>query len=192
MAYNTADQLCWAYTGSSTNPCGSAPTGATTYTYDADGNQTASSAGLALAYNPVNQTTNMTNPTGGTPTAMAYTGINSALRTAAGSTTSTNNTFGAATSTTAGTTLYFTRDPNGSLNSLLDGTSRYYYLYDGTGDVIGVTNSTGTVEVTYSYDPYGNTTTGTLAATNPYRYKTGYTDPTGYTKFGTRYYDRVS
>jgi RHS repeat-associated protein len=190
MAYNSADQLCWAFVGTSTNACASAPTGSNTYTYDADGNQTASSGGLALSYNPINQATSMTNLSGGSATSMTYTGINSALRTAAGSTTFTNNTFGAATSTTSGTTLYFTRDPDGSLNSLLDGSSRYYYLYDGTGNIIGLVNSTGTQEATYTYDPYGTTTSsGTLAATNPYQYKGGYTDPTGYIKFGTRYYN---
>jgi YD repeat-containing protein len=39
-AYNAADQLCWRYTGSSASGCGTPPAGATTYGYDAAGNQT--------------------------------------------------------------------------------------------------------------------------------------------------------
>jgi len=31
-AYNAANELCWAYTGSSSNACSTAPTGAVTYT----------------------------------------------------------------------------------------------------------------------------------------------------------------
>jgi RHS repeat-associated protein len=44
---------------------------------------------------------------------------------------------------------------------------------------------------TYSYDPWGVTTTvGTV--TNPYQYAGGYTDTqTGLTKFGTRYYNPI-
>ena len=41
----------------------------------------------------------------------------------------------------------------------------------------------------YGYDPYGNTTTHTGTAPNPWGYAGGYTDTTGLIKFGTRYYD---
>src|SRR5207237_5329072 len=47
-AYNTADQLCWAYTGSSNNSCASPPAGATTYTFDANGNELGSSRRASL------------------------------------------------------------------------------------------------------------------------------------------------
>jgi hypothetical protein len=85
--------------------------GAVTYTYDADGNQTASSAGAANTYNPLNQTASMTPKTGGTPLTMTYTGTDNTQRTAAGGTTFTNNALGVASSTTSGTTTYFTRSP---------------------------------------------------------------------------------
>src|ERR1700761_1170425 len=118
----------------------------------------------------------MTNATGGSSTALTYTGINNAQRTAAGSTSFTNNTFGVATSTTSGATDYFTYDPSGRLNSTVIGGSRYYYLYDGQGNIIGLINTSGAQVATYSYDPYGNTTSsGTEATANPFRYQGGYT-----------------
>jgi RHS repeat-associated protein len=38
--YDDANQLCWIYTGTSSNTCSSAPSGATTYTYDNAGRRT--------------------------------------------------------------------------------------------------------------------------------------------------------
>jgi RHS repeat-associated protein len=190
MAYTTADQLCWAYTGTSANPCGTTPTGAVTYAYDADGNQTTSSAGETNTYNTVNQTASMTAPTGGTAVSMAYTGTDNTQRTTAGSTTFTTSTLGVATSTTSGTTTYFTRDPAGRLNSIVVAGTRYYYLYDGTGSIVGLITTAGAQVATYTYTPYGTTTTsGTQAANNPFRYEAGYQDTTSYYKFGARYYN---
>ena len=72
------------------------------------------------------------------------------------------------------------------------GTS-YYYLHDGHGIIIGPHHQrTGTRDATYTYDPYGNTTTTAtgIAATNPFRYNSGYQDPaTGYYHYGARYYN---
>jgi len=134
----------------------------------------------------------MTNPTGGASTSMAYTGIFNSQRVTVGTATLTNNAFGAAASTTSGAATYFTRASTGNLVSMLTGGARYYYLYDGLGNVIGLVNATGTQIATYTYDPYGNLTSSAptgVGATNPYRYKAGYTDPTGDTKLGARYYN---
>ena len=189
MAYNTADELCWAYVGTSSDACGTAPTGATTYSYDNNGNQTSSSAGLTLAYNPANQAVSMTNPTGANTTAMTYAGVGNAQRVTAGTTTYNNNTFGVASATTSGSTTYFTYDPDGRPNSLVAGGSRYYDLYDGLGNIIGLINTSGTQQAAYTYDPYGNITSssGTEASANPLQYETGYADVTGYAHFGARY-----
>ncbi len=59
-AYNGGDELCWAYTGTSTNTCATTPTGATTYSFDANGNETGNSAGSSFSYNGKNQTTSVT------------------------------------------------------------------------------------------------------------------------------------
>jgi len=189
FAYSAADAQCWAVSGASSNTCASPPTGANIYTYDADGNQTSSTAGESISYNPVNQTTSLT-PAGGSALAMAYTGTDSTQRTTAGTTTFANSIFGAAASTTAGNITYLTHDATGGLNSIVVGTTRYYIYYDGAGSVAGMFNTTGGSVATYTYNPYGTTTsTGTEAAANPYRYKGGYQDTTGYYKFGTRYYN---
>jgi RHS repeat-associated protein len=188
QTYSASDALCWAVAGTSSNACASPPTGATTYSYDADGNQTGNSAGLLITYNPYGQT-NKVNPVGGTSTSMAYTGTDSTQRTIAGSADFTNSIFGVASSTTGSTTTYFTWDPSGRLNSVLVGGNRYYVYYDGSGSVAGMFNSSGSSVATYAYDPYGNTTSsGSEAAANPFRFKGGYADTTGYYKFGTRYY----
>jgi RHS repeat-associated protein len=190
-------QLCWTLPSASGASCGSPPTGSTTYTTDASGNQTASTppsgTGESISYNPLGQTSSVTPAGSSTAVAMTYTGANSTQRTQAGPTTFTNNAFGIAASTTSSTTTYFAYNPTGkpnTLNSMLVGTARYYYLYDGLGNIIGLINSSGTRDATYTYDPYGNTTTsGTEASANPFRFQGGYQDTTGYYKFGTRYYN---
>jgi YD repeat-containing protein len=84
-AFNAADELCWAYSGSSSNSCSSAPTGATTYTYDFNGNETGNSTGGLFSYNPKNQTTAIT--FGGTTLSpLIYSGTDQTQRTGAGST----------------------------------------------------------------------------------------------------------
>lgn len=61
---------------------------------------------------------------------------------------------------------------------------------DGAGSVAGLFNSSGTVVANYTYDPYGSTTaSGPQAGVNPFRFKGGYQDPTGFYKFGTRFYN---
>ncbi|MGH9086923.1 MAG: RHS repeat-associated core domain-containing protein, partial [Acidimicrobiales bacterium] len=191
MAYDPANELCWAKSGTSSNACSSAPSGAVTYTYDADGNQTANSAGEAIGYNSLNQTTAL-KPAGGSTESFAYTGVDSTERTQAGTATFTNNELGVASRTKGSTTAYFTYLPagkTGRLNSMQVGSSRYYYLYDGLGNVDGLIDGTGTRAATYAFSPYGTTTSssGTQASTNPFRYEAGYTDTTGFVHFGARY-----
>ncbi len=101
----------------------------------------------------------------------------------------------------------YTRDPYGNLTTLrLPATAgsdagetshNYYYLFDGLGSVIGLTDAEGNLAATYTYDPDGNqlnsTQPGLSAAEqveNPWRYASGYHEPlTGLTKFGERYYN---
>ena len=189
LAYNASDALCWAVSGTSSNACGSAPTGSTTYTYDANGNQTASSAGESITYNSVNQTTSLT-PAGGSALSMAYTGTDSTQRTSAGSTTYANGLLGVAESTTGSTTTYFQYTPSGRINDIIVGGTHYFLYYNGAGSVAGLFNTSGANEASYTYDPYGTTTaSGMDASFDPFRFKGGYQDTTGYYKLGTRYYN---
>lgn len=72
------------------------------------------------------------------------------------------------------------------------GANRSYYLFDGLGSVVAVTNANGGVTNSYAYDPYGVTTETKAALTNvfnPWRYAGEYQDTsTGLYKIGARYY----
>ena len=68
----------------------------------------------------------------------------------------------------------------------------YYPLYDGSGHVVGLTDSAGTLVAQYTYGPFGEliSATGPMADANPIRYATKYFDKeTGLYYFGRRYYD---
>jgi RHS repeat-associated protein len=192
FGYNAANQLCWMYAGSSSNPCASAPTGATTYTFDANGNEIGSSSGASFSYNPKNQTTAITYG-GGTVSPLVYAGTGQGFRTTAGSTTLDNGPFGVQIATASGTSTYYLRDNRGNLIAERIGSNRYYYLDDGFGSVVAVISGDGlTVGDRYGYDPYGNTTYHSCTIANPWGYAGGYTDSTGLIKFGARYYDPVT
>lgn len=92
--------------------------------------------------------------------------------------------------TSGGSTQYYTRENGGNVISLRSGGTRYYYLVDGLGSVVGQVNTTATKVNSYSYDPYGKQLSATETIANPWRYASGYYDTaTGLTKFGARYYN---
>ncbi|MGA8014861.1 MAG: RHS repeat-associated core domain-containing protein, partial [Candidatus Dormiibacterota bacterium] len=191
-AYNAGDELCWAYTGTSSNGCSSAPTGATTYSFDADGNETGSSAGASFSYNTKSQTTSITYG-GTTLSSLAYTDQGQDERISAGSTTFDNSTNATAISTTSGTSTYYLYDDQGGVLGERIGSNHYYFLTDAEGSVVAVINGSGqTVSDRYGYDPYGNTTYESGSVANPFGYAGGYTDGTGLIHFGARYYDPLT
>jgi hypothetical protein len=186
-AYDDANQLCWGYTGSSSNACGSPPSGALTYTHDANGNMTANSAGLALAYNIRDQTTSFT-PPGGSATSFAYAGPDQTERTSVAGTAQHNTLLGL---TREGTTTSWTRDNQGTLIGQKAGSTRHYYLTDNLG-VVGLTDSAGNLAQTYKYDPYGQTRSTTGSVTNPWQYTGEYRQSAGsggLYRIGARYYN---
>jgi RHS repeat-associated protein len=164
--------------------------GNVSYSYDANGNQTGSSEGQALVYNGADQTTSLKKP-GGSALSATYAGTGQTERASAGATSFTNGLLGLTAATTASATQATTRDPAGNLVGLRDGTSRSYFLFDGLGSVVAVTNASGSVTNSYTYDPYGVTTetTSSGAVANPWRYTGQYQDAsTGLYKIGARYY----
>lgn len=188
-AYNAVNELCWAYTGSSSNSCLSAPTGATTYTFDSNGNETGSSSSDSLSYNSKNQSTSITHG-GTTLSSLAYSGGDQTNRTTAGSTTFGNGPSGTQIATTSGSSTYYLRDSLGDLIGEKIGNNHYYYLTDGLGSIVAVISGDGlTVSDHYGYDPYGNSTYSSGTVANPWGFAGGYQDSTGLIKFGTRYYD---
>jgi len=162
----------------------------TTLGYDANGNETGRSAGLTgFTYNPANQTTSIT-PQGVSAVPLTYAGQTQDSRNTKGGTSYANSLLGVLSETTGGTTTYYVRDNGGRLVGERIGTNSYYYLFDGLGSVVALTDSTGAAVDTYSYDPYGNVTSSTGSVANPWQYTGGYRDSeTGLVKLGQRYYD---
>jgi len=164
--------------------------GNTAYSYDLNGNQLASTSGNTLAYNSQDQTTSIT-PSGGSAIPLTYTGPGQAERTGNSSTSYQYDGTGlSAVATSAGTTA-ITNAPDGALVSeRVPGRGTYYYLFDGLGSVVGVTDSSGNVVNTYSYDPYGNSTSKSEQVPNPFQFTGALLDSsTGLYKMGERYYD---
>lgn len=171
--------------------------GGISYTYDNNGNLTGASDSRSLTYNAKNQTTAI-KPPGllSASVAMTYAGSTQDERTKAANTTFTNG-FGGLTIASepgllGGSNTYYTRDDRGNLigQRLPGGT--YYYLFDGLGSVVALTDLNGAAANRYAYDPYGNPiatgTSGSIA--NPWRFAGGYYDAgTNLYKFGTRYYE---
>jgi RHS repeat-associated protein len=187
MSYNVVDELTTV--------------GSKTYSYDLNGNETGVTSGPSFAYNPKDQTTSIT-PSGGSAISMTYRGPNQTERVTAGGTSYQYDDTGISSSTTGPSTTYFTNSPDGDLISerIPNGASGctgttsaycvYYYLYDGLGSVVGVTDSTGAVKDSYAYDPHGNTTSVTEVVPNPFRFIGAIWDSsTGLLKMGERYYD---
>jgi len=168
--YNAADELTQAATPSTT----------TAYTYDADGNQTAAGSN-AFAYNAANQLT------GATIAGTAYTFTNDAdgnrVTTATGGTTTQTETWDVnnplpqlATLSGAGSALIgdYHYDPLGEVQSEKTAAGAYYDGHDGLGSVTNLTDSTGAVQVSDSYDPFGVQTATAVTSSAPVQ-------PFGYT-----------
>ena len=170
---------------------------AITYQYDAAGNEVGGSNGTAFAYNAASQTTSITGAFGTAITQIGYADAGQGERTRTTTngvaTTYTNAALGVSGQTTSGATTYWTRTPGGGPVSQrnADGT-RWYYLFDGLGSVVGLVDISGTVVARYGYDPYGQLVekSGPAADGNPWRYTAGYWDAgVGLYKLGARYYD---
>lgn len=194
-AYNAADEICWTSTSATAStPCTSPPAGATTYGFDASGNQTGdalSGTAASNAFNVFNQVVS-TNVTGIGTLATTYTETSNTERLSAGATSFLTGTLGMVSQTSSGSSMNFIRDPYGNLIALHNSTSgSHYYTTDAQGSVILLTDTAQNVAAKYTYDAWGNPTsaTGTYATINPWRYAGGYLDPTGYTKLGARYYN---
>jgi RHS repeat-associated protein len=69
-------------------------------------------------------------------------------------------------------------------------TETSYYVYDGRGSVTGLVSDSGKLTNSYTYDPYGTLTSGTVDAVNYYGYNAESTNTkTGLQYLRARYYD---
>jgi RHS repeat-associated protein len=152
--YSAAGALCWTYTGTSSNACSSAPSGATVYSTDSDGQRTAMSpsTGNPASYGWETESgrltcanTNGTSCSTSSPTATTtlYTYDGNGLRTSA---------------TIGSTTTPFTWGTvNGNPNLLSDGTWDYVYANGGATPIeqLATTGSSPTTDLLLS-DESGN------------------------------------
>jgi RHS repeat-associated protein len=66
-----------------------------------------------------------------------------------------------------------------------------YYSYDGLGSVTNLTDSSGLVTQSYTYDAFGNILKQSGAATDPYKFQTKENSSIGLVYFGTRWYNPI-
>ena len=181
------------------------------YFYDQAGNENeidgfADPADTYLSYNNANQMTSLT-PPGTSAQTLSYLGAGQNDLTGIASTSLQNSQLGLTEQTNSTGTSYYARTPQGLLiDERLPGATDYNPIYDAQGDIIGLTNSSGSLVQTVTYGPYGENTnaTGTLSystTNDPFLFQGGYhasanagnagagNTPNGIYHFGARYYD---
>src|SRR2546422_1006058 len=75
--------------------------------------------------------------------------------------------------------------------SRIDSTGTYSPLADASGSTVALTDSTGTAQTQYTYEPFGNTTVTGPASTNTFQYTGRENDGTGVYFYRARYYSPV-
>jgi len=165
----------------------------TTWTYDANGAQTRNGmTGQTSTYNSRGAVTAI-----GSAGYTAFgQGNGEQLTRSTSGTAYTTSTLGLSRETLAGgVERNYTRTSSGdSVSARFGAGSRYYYVLDSLGSVIGMFDKTGAWAGGYAYSPYGELrtppTAGSAADGNSLRYITGYQDRgSGLYKLGARYYD---
>ena len=202
------DQLCWSVSGNSSNGCGSAPSGATTYTYNTNGDRTGAGSTSSYQYNDFNQlcwyySGSSTAACGSAPTGSTtykYDGTGLRMSKTTGSSTTsfawadTGANPGLLQETTGTNTTTYVYDPRGyPVAEILPSGSTYYYAQDAIGSVRKVEDSSGTVQNSYTYDPYGNVTSSSGSVQNNLKYSGQYLDSeSGLYYLRARYYDSIT
>jgi RHS repeat-associated protein len=161
------------------------------YAYDQNGNLT-SDGTYAYTYDAEDRLVQVTDALG-TVASMTYdfAGRRASLTTASGTTYfhySGDLLIAESDSTGTLTAAYAYGD--GGLLSMTRNGATYFYQTNGHGDVVSLTDATGTIVNTYSYDPWGRVLSATETVENPFRYAGYYFDSsTGLYYLWHRYYD---
>lgn len=199
---NVAPLFTYTYDGNSNRTSSTLNNGTpTTYTYnnadqigganhDANGNMTSSTAwGLAAGtYNTVDQTTNLT-PRNQSTLPQGYAGTTQTHWLTSGTTSFETTASLGITRTDNGTISEYTRDSTGALVSMRRNGETYYYVFDGRGSVVSLTDEDGLQVNAYRYEPYGKAAYTLENVPQPFRWNSGYTLNGTLYKFGARYYD---
>jgi RHS repeat-associated protein len=180
-AYNAANELCWKYTGSSTNGCSTPPTGATLYAFDARGNQTAAGSST-LGYDNHDRLTALSGAAAG------YLSASNNELVSFGSTAYQSGALGMSRQFGASSTTNYVRDPAGEPSSQRVGASKQFFLNDVLGSTIALTDGSGAIVRSYAYDPDGNASSTGSGATTDLRFAGGQVVG-GLYHYGARYYD---
>jgi len=156
-AYNPNDELCW--TASSSGGCASPPQGATTYSYDPNGNQIAAGS-RSFSYDLENRLVSTT--ASGSTESYTYDGDGNRLTRSEDGTLQTTYLWDPNAPLAQ---LAIERDGSGallrryvygrSLLSMTEGGSAYYFLADDLGSIANVTSASGNAVWTYTYEPFG-------------------------------------
>ncbi|HEU5271549.1 MAG TPA: RHS repeat-associated core domain-containing protein, partial [Jatrophihabitans sp.] len=194
--FDPASQLCWSTTGTVTGTptCTAPPTGATTYTFNTDGERTATTPATGTAstfsYNQAAELTSASTPSGSGSYGYDGNGLRTS-KTVGGVTT--RYTWGIKDGKnvllTDGSTDYI-YGPGGLVIEQIATSGTSYLVHDQLGSTVALTNSSGAVSGGYGYTSYGGVLTHTGTAATPIQYGDGYTDvETGLIYLQARYYD---
>lgn len=195
QTYDTASQLCWINTGAtvSTPSCSSPPNGATTFSYNKNGERTNRTTGTGdkstYTYNAPGRLTSATTPHGNA--SYGYDGHGLRVSRTSGTTTHTWTWDNAATpDLLSDGTHTFIYGPGGLPIEQITGTTILWFFHDHIGSTRALTDNTGTLAGAYDYTPYGHVRKHTGTATTPLQYTSGHTDPlTGFVYLRARLYD---
>lgn len=173
----------------------------TGYNYDTAGNLQATPGSTTLGYNTRSQTTSI-NPAGAGAQTLSYNGDGQTHPAQIGNQPTggeapalEENTLGISAQEAAvasggkASDTYYTRAPDGTLLGERTPVADYYYIEDANGSVTELTGPLGLPDDTYTYDPYGTTTSSTVLVPNSFGYDGGYQAQDGLDLFGARYYN---
>ena len=180
--FSTADQLCWTIAGTSSDGCGTVPSGATAYYYNGSGNNgganrtatvPASGAATCDSYNAANLLTEIQTGTWNgsgcsSPSTVAtylYNGAGLRMSKTVGGTTSLAawDLSGSLPLQIEDGSTYYIYGPGGLPLEQISGSTTLWYHHDQDGTTRAITDSSGNVKATYQTDPYGNVTACTGA-----------------------------
>lgn len=191
QAFTNTGALCWSSTTTVASPtCASKPTGATTYTSDADGRRTATTPATGTAssygYDAAGRLTSTTVAGTATTYTYDYRGLRVARTTGA---TTTQSVWAGDNLLVDGTTKYIYGPSGLPLEQVTAGTATYL-VHDQLGSTVLLLNATGTVTGAYAYTTWGAISSHTGTATTALLYGGGYTDTTtNLIYLRARYYD---
>jgi len=194
QAFDAANQLCWSAPTTSSTNCAAPPVGATTYSYNARGDRIgvkpASEPVSTLSYDQANQLTGFTQ--GGTTASYTYNGDGlrmSKIVNKKRTDFAWDESEELPLLLEAGKTAYV-YGPEGLAVEQITGSKAEWLHHDQLGSTRLITNSSGAVTGTYTYNPWGKAISHTGTATTSLQFDGQYTDAeSGYQYLRARYYD---